>query len=113
MLSNRQQARKAYGQKLLPSLVFVRQDEQVWIVRNVGEGTAINIVIYNYADKTLLDKVELYPILPKEAIQLDYLTGASELVATYENIFGEDPHHTTCVADQNEFNAGQYITNAP
>jgi hypothetical protein len=42
-------AREARGNKLLPIMVFYREAGLKWILKNVGEGTALNVSILNYS----------------------------------------------------------------
>jgi hypothetical protein len=108
--NTRAMASEARGYKLLPVIVFYRRSERVWILKNVGEGTAINVVIRNYlAINQVRDEVTLYPVTPGEEIQLDYLNGpAVRLIAKYVNIFGQDPHYTVCSRNVNEIKAGLF-----
>jgi len=94
-------------------IVFYRRSERVWILKNVGEGTAINVAIRNYIDNdNVRDEVILYPVTPDEEIRLDYLKGpAVKLVANYVNIFGQDPHHSICSQDLNEIRGGKLKDN--
>jgi hypothetical protein len=56
-------------------------------IENVGEGTARNVSVLNYAAGDLLqDQLELYPAASGQQIRLDYLRGADKLIATYVNI---------------------------
>ena len=41
-------AREARGNKLLPMMVFYRGPERTWILKNVGEGTALRVSVRNY-----------------------------------------------------------------
>jgi hypothetical protein len=109
--NSRDLAREARGQRLLPILVFYRRQELVWILKNIGEGTAARVKIRNYiSSDQVRDEVTLYPVAPGDTIRLDYIRGpATKLVATYLNIFGEDPHHTICSNDENEINAGVHL----
>jgi hypothetical protein len=101
-------ARETRGFKLLPMIVFYRRAERVWTLKNVGEGTALEVFIRNYASENKVqDQVWLYPVAPGQEIRLDYLRGADKLVAGYVNIFGRDPHLTVCSKDVNEFKKGK------
>jgi hypothetical protein len=101
-------ARETRGFKLLPMIVFYRRAERIWTLKNVGEGTALEVFIRNYVTKdSVQDQVQLYPVAPGQEIRLDYLRGADKLVAGYVNIFGDDPHLTVCSSDVNEFKRGK------
>jgi hypothetical protein len=101
-------AREARGNKLLPIMVFYRGAELKWILKNVGEGTALNVSILNYSGDQLKDELQLYPIAPGQQIKLDYLKGADKLVANYVNIYGQDPHYTVCARNENGLKAGRF-----
>ncbi len=107
---SRQQAELAYNQKILANLIFIRRGERLWSLKNIGEGTAFEVAIFNYASGVLLNKVNLYPISPGEAIRLDYLKGAERLIATFRNMYGHDPAYTSCEADSNTFSKGSFNT---
>jgi hypothetical protein len=81
-------------------MVFYREAGQKWILKNVGEDSALNVSILNYSGDQLKDELELYPIAPGPQIKLDYLKGADKLVANYVNIYGQDPHHTVCARNE-------------
>lgn len=101
-------ARETRGFKLLPMLVFYRRAERIWTLKNVGEGTALEVFIRNFASNDILqDQVQLYPVAPGQEIRLDYLQGADKLVAGYVNMFGDDPHLTVCSSDVNQFKKGK------
>ena len=101
-------AREARGNKLLPVMVFYRGPELVWILKNVGEGTARNVSIRNYTGgDQLQDELELYPVAPGQQIRLDYLRGADKLIAAYVNIYGQDPHYTICSRNTNDMKSGK------
>jgi hypothetical protein len=106
--NTRDLASEARTWRLRPVIVFYRRGERVWIVKNIGEGTAVEVRVRNYVgDDQIRDEVTLYPVAPGEAIRLDYLKGpATKLVATYLNVFGQDPHHTVCSNDKNDIRAG-------
>jgi hypothetical protein len=107
-------AREARGHKLLPVIVFYRRSELVWLLENVGEGTALHVLVRNYNQgEQLQDEVELYPVVPREKIKLDYLRGADKLIAAYVNIFGQDPHYTTCSKDVNVVQSGKLKEQTP
>src|ERR1035438_10015965 len=95
-------AREARGNILLPIMVFYRGTELKWILKNVGEGTALNVSILNYSGDRLRDELELYPVAPGQQIKLDYVKGADKLIANYVNIYGQDPHHTICARRSEE-----------
>jgi len=103
-------ASEARRNKLLPLIVFYRRPELVWILKNVGEGTAIKVFVRNYSAKDQVrDEMELYPVVPGEAIRLDYLEGPAEkLIAMYVNVLGEDPHHTICSNNTNDPKRGEF-----
>jgi hypothetical protein len=101
-------AREARGNKLLPIMVFYRGAELKWILKNVGEGTALDVSILNYSGDQLKDELRLYPVAPGQQIKLDYLKGADKLVANYVNIYGQDPHHTICARNDNGLKAGRF-----
>jgi hypothetical protein len=101
-------AREARGNKLLPVMVFYRGPELVWTLKNVGEGTALNVIVRNYiSGDQVKDELELYPVAPGQQIRLDYLSGADKLIATYVNIYGRDPHYTICSRNVNGLKAGR------
>jgi hypothetical protein len=104
----RRLAREARGNKLLPIMVFYRAAEAKWILKNVGEGTALNVSILNYSGDQLKNELELYPVGPGQQIRLDYLKGADKLVANYVNIYGQDPHYTICAMNDNGLKAGKF-----
>jgi hypothetical protein len=106
----RQQANLAYGQKILPNLIFIRRGERVWALKNIGDGTAFEVAVLNYVSGVLVNLVKLYPISPGEAIRLDYLEGAAKLVAKFQNMYGHDPAYTICEADSNTFSKGTFDT---
>jgi hypothetical protein len=108
ILVTRSLAREARGYKLLPMMVFYRGAELVWILKNVGEGTALNVSVLNYSGDQLKDEIELYPVAAGQQIKLDYLRGADKLIARYLNIFGQDPHYTICSRNVNGLKAGQF-----
>lgn len=94
-------------------MVFYRLSERVWTLKNVGEGTAVKVIIRNYiSESQVRDEVTLYPVATSEEIRLDYVKGpAVKLVARYVNIFGQDPHYTVCSADINETKPGEFKDN--
>jgi len=99
---------KTRREKLLPVIVFYRRPSLVWILKNVGEGTALSVFVRNYGNGgQLLDEVELYPVTPGEEISLDYLKGADKLIAVYVNIFGQERHHTICSKNANKVSKGK------
>jgi hypothetical protein len=101
-------ASETRGFKLLPMIVFYRRAERIWTLKNVGEGTALEVFIRNYISNDIVqDQVQLYPVAPGQEIRLDYLRGADKLVAGYVNMFGDDPHLTVCSSDVNEFKKGE------
>jgi hypothetical protein len=104
----RKLARESRGNNLLPMMVFYRGAELKWILKNVGEGTALNVSILNYSGDHLKDELELYPVAPGQQIKLDYLKGADKLIANYVNIYGQDPHHTICARNDNGLKGGRY-----
>lgn len=101
-------AREARRNKLLPMMVFYRAAELVWILKNVGEGIALNVSVLNYGGDQLKDELELYPVAPGQQIKLDYLRGADKLIARYVNIYGQDPHYTICSKNINGLKAGRF-----
>jgi len=101
-------ARKARGNKLLPSMVFYRGAELAWILKNAGEGTALNVSILNYSGDQLKNEVELYPVAPGQQIKLDYLRGPDKLIAKYVNIYGEDPQYAICSSNVSGLRAGRF-----
>ncbi len=101
-------AREARGNKLLPIMVFYRGIGSKWILKNVGDGTALNVSILNYSGDQLQDQLELYPVGPGQQISLDYLKGADKLVANYVNIYGQDPHYAICAMNDNGVKAGRF-----
>jgi len=101
-------AREARGNKLLPTMVFYRGPEAKWILKNVGEGTALNVSILNYSGDQLKDELQLYPVGPGQQIRLDYLRGADKLVANYVNLYGQDAHYTICAMNDNGLKAGKF-----
>jgi len=101
-------AREARGNKLLPIMVFYRGAERKWILKNVGEGTALNVSILNYSGDQLKDELQLYPVAPGQQIKLDYLKDADKLVANYVNVYGQDPHYTVCARNDNGLKAGRF-----
>jgi hypothetical protein len=113
--NTRELARDARRNSLLPIIIFYRRAERVWIVKNIGNGTATNVVIRNYIDtEQARDEVTLYPITPGEEVRLDYLKGvAVRLVAKYVNVFGKDPHFTGCSGDKNEVAEGEFRHELP
>jgi hypothetical protein len=108
ILVTRSLAREARGNKLLPMMVFYRGAELVWILKNVGEGTALNVSVLNYSGDQLKDEIELYPVAPGQQIKLDYLRGADKLIARYLNIYGQDPHYTICSRNVNGLKSGRF-----
>ena len=89
-------------------MMFYRGADLKWILKNVGEGTALNVSILNYSGDQLKDELQLYPIAPGQQIKLDYLKGADKLVANYVNICGQDPHYTVCARNENGLKTGRF-----
>jgi hypothetical protein len=57
-----------------------------------GEGTALRVSVRNYFNgDQLKDELQLYPVGPGQQIRLDHLRGADKVIATYVNIYGQDP----------------------
>jgi hypothetical protein len=80
----------------IPVLVFLLEPDRGWILRNVGNGPALNIVVArkaSHGDSTWLDPTGVPPIARDGEVVLDWLvpgSGLAALGATYQDFVGAD-----------------------
>jgi hypothetical protein len=91
---------------IIPILVFLFR-EDLWTVKNVGAGPALNLHIAWQEDTEgghWKDLLRCYPLSPKEAIKLrHYPTSAMALAAVYTDAYGKKSYTSYCRDDLSTF----------
>jgi hypothetical protein len=102
----------------LPVLVFIYEPERGWLIRNVGNGPALNVVVARHsADRGWFDAVRVPPLRRDAECELTYLDhwDTGTLGATYEDFLSADraggarPYTVTCGQDRNQVRPGRRL----
>ena len=81
---------------ITPAIVFVRgKEKKPWIVRNHGNGPAINVIVQGSKPDGSLSKAILYHSIAPRSGRENQTDGADILIAYYEDLAGKW-HITKC-----------------
>jgi len=81
---------------ITPAIVFVRgREKKPWIVRNHGNGPAINVIVQGCKPDKCLSKAILYHSIAPGTGRENQTDGADILIAYYEDLAGKR-HITKC-----------------
>lgn len=92
-----------------PVLVFALDSDQVWKLKNVGRGPAMNVLVGEQTqDGVWTQVIRCNPIAVGDATSLPWLEYAWELAATYRDVDGREytsrcRDHLTDTKTRNEF----------
>jgi len=93
-----------------PVLVFRVGPDATWVIENVGNGPAMNVLVgeQSWQNKTWDRIIQCNPIAVRDSITLPWLREARELAATYTDVSGRRytswcQSHLTEVLDGNKF----------
>jgi hypothetical protein len=105
-----QQSEKGAVTGMMPVLVFVYDKEGQWLLQNLGNGPALNIVI---AEKTTDNSEWTNPVrippLPREGrFPLHVNVNARWLGASYTDIEGRE-YSATCINDDSRVKSGRVL----
>jgi len=104
------QSRKAAITGMMPVLVFVYDRDGQWLLQNLGNGPALNIVVAEKAnDSAQWAKPVRIPPLPRDGrFPLHVNVNARWLGATYMDIEGRE-YSATCVEDDARVTPGRVL----
>ena len=112
-------SRGADRRSRIPVLVFTYDPERGWLLRNVGNGPALNILVARHTtDRGWFDPVRVPPIARDAELVLAWLGhwDSGTLGATYEDFLGADraqagrAYTVTCGRDMNHVRPGRHLT---
>jgi hypothetical protein len=81
-------SRRSLRISVAPILIFSRDQQKGWLLENVGNGPALNVVVYNGDMKEWEKAVRCYAIANKSNIDLPWVVHPGQLGATYEDVIG-------------------------
>ena len=81
-------SRKRLRTNIAPILIFSRDQLKGWLLENVGNGPALNVVVYDGDLEALKKAVRCYGIAKGAIIDLPWTEHPEQLGATYEDAMG-------------------------
>jgi hypothetical protein len=86
---------------VLPTLVFVYSKETGWVLRNIGSGPALNIIVAHQANdkKTLEQPTRIYPLAPGKEVEIFWVGDNPEKLGAEYYDARNEPYTSVCDED--------------
>lgn len=81
---------RALKSSVKPLLVFVRCDDGIWRIENIGSGPALNITVYDGTRNDWTEAKQYYPVPAGSRSELPALSHGIRLGAAYEDAHGTE-----------------------
>lgn len=101
-------SRAALSTSVAPVIVFSHDPEIGWIAENVGNGPALNVVLYDGDTKELGRAVQAYAIAKGARVELPWAKAPGQLAASWQDVHG-DQYCSHCQNDLTSVSKGRRL----